>query len=63
MRSRFAVPILVALLVLTFLASLAFGELRLSFSQVLGALSGSGGDEIARTVVRDFRLPDRKSVV
>ncbi len=57
MRSRFAVPILVALLVLTFLASLAFGELRLSFSQVLGALSGSGGDEIARTVVRDFRLP------
>ena len=57
MRSRLAVPVLVALLVLTFLASLAFGELRLSFSQVLGALSGSGGDDIARTVVRDFRLP------
>jgi iron complex transport system permease protein len=56
MRSRLAVPVLVALLVLTFLASLAFGELRLSFGQVLGALGG-GGDDIARTVVRDFRLP------
>jgi iron complex transport system permease protein len=42
---------------LVFLASLAFGELRLSFGQVIGALTGHSGDEIARTVVRDFRLP------
>jgi iron complex transport system permease protein len=51
-----AIPALVALLILAFLASLAFGELRLSFGQVIGALTG-GGDHIARTVVRDFRLP------
>ena len=56
MKSRAAIPILLALLALTFLASLAFGELRLSFGQVVGALTG-GGDELARTVVRDFRLP------
>ncbi len=56
MRSRLAVPALLALLVLVFLASLAFGELRLSFGQVLGALT-NGTDEVARTVVRDFRLP------
>lgn len=56
MRDRLAVPALVALLALAFLASLAFGELRLSFAQVAAALGG-GGDEIARTVVRDFRLP------
>lgn len=56
MRSRVAVPVLLALLVLTFLASLAFGEVRLSFGQVFGAL-GSSGDELARTIVRDFRLP------
>ncbi|HEX7552156.1 MAG TPA: iron ABC transporter permease, partial [Geothrix sp.] len=56
MRSRFAVPVLLALLVLAFLASLAFGEVRLSFGQVFGALTGSG-DELARTIVRDFRLP------
>lgn len=56
MKARLAVPLLVALLALAFLASLAFGELRLSFSQVAAALAG-GGDEIARTVVRDFRLP------
>jgi iron complex transport system permease protein len=56
MKSRAAIPILLALLALTFLASLAFGELRLSFGQVIGALTG-GGDDIARTVVRDFRLP------
>jgi iron complex transport system permease protein len=55
-KSRVAVPLLLALLALTFLASLAFGELRLSFGQVIGALTG-GGDDIARTVVRDFRLP------
>jgi len=58
-NSRAAIPAisaLLALLILAFLASLAFGELRLSFSQVIGAL-GSGGDEVARTVVRDFRLP------
>jgi iron complex transport system permease protein len=56
MRPRLAIPVLLALLVLAFLASLAFGELRLSFGQVLGALTG-GSDDIARTVVRDFRLP------
>jgi len=56
MKSRLAIPALVALLALTFLASLAFGEMRLSFGQVLGALGG-GTDELARTVVRDFRLP------
>jgi iron complex transport system permease protein len=50
------VPILLALLVLAFLASLVFGEVRLSFGQVFGALTGSG-DELARTIVRDFRLP------
>ena len=57
MRTRLAIPVLLALLALTFLASLAFGELRLSFGQVIGALVGHGGDDIARTVVRDFRLP------
>jgi len=56
MRPRVAVPLLLTLLALTFLASLAFGELRLSFGQVIGALTG-GSDEVARTVVRDFRLP------
>ena len=56
MKSRLAVPALLTLLILAFLASLAFGELRLSFHEVLGALRG-GGDDIARTVVRDFRLP------
>src|ERR1035438_2651656 len=56
MRSRLAIPVLLALLILAFLASLAFGELRLSFGQVIGALGG-GGDDIARTVMRDFRLP------
>jgi len=55
-KPRVAVPLLLALLVLTFLASLAFGELRLSFGQVVGALT-NGTDEVARTVVRDFRLP------
>jgi len=55
-KPRLAVPLLLALLALTFLASLAFGELRLSFGQVLGALT-NGTDEVARTVVRDFRLP------
>ncbi len=39
MKPRLAVPLLLALLALTFLASLAFGELRLSFGQVLGALN------------------------
>jgi iron complex transport system permease protein len=55
-KSRFAIPVLLALLIVAFLASLAFGELRLSIGQVVDALTG-GGDEIARTVVRDFRLP------
>jgi iron complex transport system permease protein len=45
-----------ALLVLVFLASLAFGELRLSPGQLFAVFTG-GGDDIARTVVRDFRLP------
>jgi iron complex transport system permease protein len=56
MRFRLAIPMLLGLLILTFLASLAFGELRLTFHEVLRALGG-GGDDIARTVVRDFRLP------
>ena len=56
MRTRLAIPALLALLILVFLASLAFGELRLSFGQVAGAFMG-GTDDIARTVVRDFRLP------
>ena len=56
MRPRLAIPTLLVLLAATFLASLAFGELRLTFGQVFSALTG-GGDEIARTVVRDFRLP------
>jgi len=56
MKSRIVIPVLLALLVVAFLASLAFGELRLSFHQVIDALMG-GGDDIARTVVRDFRLP------
>jgi iron complex transport system permease protein len=55
-KPRVAIPLLLALLALTFLASLAFGELRLSFGQVLGGLT-NGTDEVARTVVRDFRLP------
>jgi len=55
-RPRAAIPALLALLALAFLASLAFGELRLTFGEVLGALTGRG-DEVARTVVRDFRLP------
>ena len=56
MKTRLAIPALLALLILVFLASLAFGELRLSLGQVVGAFTG-GGDDIARTVVRDFRLP------
>jgi iron complex transport system permease protein len=55
-KTRLAIPALLALLVLVFLASLAFGELRLSFGQVVGAFTGDT-DDIARTVVRDFRLP------
>lgn len=57
MRARLALPLLIALLVAAFLASLAIGELRLSVAQVIGALTGHGGDALARTVVLDFRLP------
>ena len=57
MKPRLALPVLLALLGVAFLASLAFGELRLSVGQVVGALTGQGGDALARTVVRDFRLP------
>ncbi len=56
MRQQAALPTLLALLALAFLASLAFGELRLGMGQVLSALAGVG-DELSRTVVRDFRLP------
>ena len=56
MKGRGALPLLALLLVAAFLASLAFGELRLSPMQVLEALFGRG-DELARTVVWDFRLP------
>ena len=48
MRTRLAIPALLALLILVFLASLAFGELRLSFGQVAGAFMG-GTDDIAET--------------
>lgn len=56
MKGRGALPLLALLLAAAFLASLAFGELRLSPLQVLEALFGRG-DELARTVVWDFRLP------
>ena len=56
MKPRLAVPLLLAALILVFLAALAFGEIRFSLAQVAGALAG-GGDDLARTVVRDFRLP------
>lgn len=56
MKTRGALPLLALLLVAAFLASLAFGELRLSPMQVMEALLGRG-DELARTVVWDFRLP------
>ncbi|HEX9009226.1 MAG TPA: iron ABC transporter permease [Holophagaceae bacterium] len=56
MKPRAALPALGLLLAAAFLASLAFGELRLSPLQVVDALFGRG-DELARTVVWDFRLP------
>ena len=56
MKGRAGLPALVALLAVALLASLAFGEVRLSAGQVLEALMGRG-DELARTVVLDFRLP------
>lgn len=56
MRDRTALPLLLLLLLLVFGASLALGEIRLGPAQVLEALRG-GGDELTRTVVRDFRLP------
>ena len=56
MKGRTALPLLGFLLAAAFLASLAFGELRLSPMQVLEALFGRG-DELTRTVVWDFRLP------
>ena len=56
MKSRLALPLLIALLAAAFLASLAFGDLRLTPMQVLDALTGRGG-ALARTVVLDFRLP------
>lgn len=56
MKGRGALPLLALLLAAAFLASLAFGELRLSPLQVVDALFGRG-DELARTVVWDFRLP------
>jgi iron complex transport system permease protein len=55
-KGRGALPLLALLLAAAFLASLAFGELRLSPLQVLDALFGRG-DGLARTVVWDFRLP------
>lgn len=56
MSARAATPLLLGLLVLAFLGALAFGEIRFSFGEVARALAG-GGDAMARTVVRDFRLP------
>jgi iron complex transport system permease protein len=48
--------LLALLLLISFLASLALGEVRLPLSDVVRALHGTG-DPMARTVVRDFRLP------
>lgn len=56
MSLRRPLPLLLAVLAAAFLASLALGELRLTPREVLTALGG-GGDEVVRTVVRDFRLP------
>lgn len=56
MRHRSALPLLLALLAVAFAAALALGEMRLAPGQVLAALAGRG-DEVVRTVVRDFRLP------
>lgn len=56
MKARAALPLLAAALAAAFLASLAFGELRLSPMQVLDALAGRG-DPLTRTILWDFRLP------
>ena len=51
-----AIGILLLLLVLAILASLALGDANLRPAEVLQALAGRG-DELARTVVWDLRLP------
>lgn len=48
--------VLAALLLAALVGSLAFGEVRLSPSEVLAVLLGRG-EGLARTVVLDFRLP------
>lgn len=60
MKRAGALWALALLLLLAFLASLAFGEVRLSFADLLQALRGRG-DPMTVTVLRDFRLP--RSVV
>ena len=57
MRTRLAIPALLALLVLVFLASLGLWRAAAQLSDRWWAPSRAGGDDIARTVVRDFRLP------
>lgn len=56
MKPRLVLLLLGLLLAVAVLASLAFGDLRLSFPQVLEALRGRG-DDLTRTVVWDLRLP------
>lgn len=52
----FPATLLALLLAVTLVASLAWGEVRLSPSEVIAALTGQG-EGLARTVVLDFRLP------
>ena len=56
MRGGGILWLLVALLLASFLASLAFGEVRLSLGGVVAALGGRG-DPMALLIVRDFRVP------
>ena len=54
MSSRAALPLLLLLLVITFVASLALGEIRLSPAQVLEALRAELGDATFRAGLRRF---------
>ena len=56
MKRRFATSLLALLVLAAFLASLAFGEVRLPLADIAQALRGRG-DPVVVTVVRDFRLP------
>lgn len=54
-RQHLALPILTALLGLTFLAALGLGDLPLSLGRMWAGLTGH--DDLARTVLLDIRLP------